>query len=179
MQRSIKLILVYLLLIWGSYFASLVLPLQQFGLVPRTQHGLLGIIFTPFLHGSLAHLISNSISFIIFAVMLAILEGNKMFAKVMLMILIGGILTWLMARNATHIGASGLIFSLWGYLLLSGWFSRKLKYIVVSIMLMSFYSGMIFGVLPGKTGISWESHLFGFIAGILVSWFYHRKTVRN
>ena len=106
--------------------------------------------------------------------MFAIVEGNKMFAKVMLMILIGGALTWLMARNATHIGASGLIFSLWGYLLLSGWFSRKFKYIVVSMMLIFFYSGMIFGVFPGKIGISWESHLFGFIAGILVSWFYHK-----
>ena len=150
------------------------LPLQQFGLVPRTQHGLFGILFAPFLHGSLAHLIGNSISLVIFAVMFAIVEGNKMFAKVMLMILIGGALTWLMARNATHIGASGLIFSLWGYLLLSGWFSRKFKYIVVSMMLIFFYSGMIFGVFPGKIGISWESHLFGFIAGILVSWFYHK-----
>ncbi len=166
-----------MVLIWASYFASLILPLQQFGLVPRTQRGLLGILLAPFLHGSLAHLISNSISLIIFAFMLAVIEGNKMFPKVMLMILIGGILTWLMARNATHIGASGLVFSLWGYMLLSGWFSRKLKYIIVAIILMFFYSGLIFGVLPGETSISWESHLFGFIAGILVSWFYHRKTV--
>lgn len=98
-----------------------------------------------------------------------------MFAKVMLMIAIGGLLTWSMGRDANHIGASGLIFSLWGYMLFSGFFSRKLKYIIVSIGLMFFYSGMIFGILPGKVGISWEGHLFGFIAGIIVSWLYHRK----
>ncbi len=163
------------MLIWISYFLSLVLPIAQYGLVPRTPHGLIGIISAPFIHGSLSHLIGNSFSFIIFALMLAMLEGNKMFAKVILMILIGGFLTWGMGRNANHIGASGLIFSLWGYMLFSGWFSRKLKYIVASIALIFFYSGMIFGVLPGKVGISWEGHLFGFIAGIIVSWFYHRK----
>jgi len=144
-------------------------------LVPRTSIGLIGIFSAPFLHGSLPHIINNSISFTLFAVALALLEGDKMFAKVMLMLVIGGVLTWVMGRSANHIGASGLIFSLWGYMLLSGWFSRKLKYIVVSIMLIFFYSGMIFSVLPGKADISWEGHLFGFIAGIIVSWLYHPK----
>jgi len=160
---------------WVSYFFSWLLPLQQFGLVPRTTLGLIGIFTAPFLHGSLLHLIGNSISFVTFAVVLALLEGNKMLTKVMLMVTIGGVLTWLFGRSANHIGASGLIFSIWGYLLLSGWFSRKLKYIVVSISLMFFYGGLIFGILPGKVGISWEGHLFGFIAGIIVSWLYHRE----
>jgi len=92
------------------------------------------------------------------------------------MVVIGGLLTWLWGRSANHIGASGLIFSLWGYLLLSGWFSRKIKYILVSLILMFFYGGMIFSVLPGKASVSWEGHLFGFIAGVFVSWLYHRKS---
>ncbi len=161
---------------WISYFSSWLLPLQQFGLVPRTTLGLIGIFTAPFLHGSLFHLIGNSISFVSFAVVLALLEGNKMLTKVMLMVIIGGALTWLFGRSANHIGASGLIFSIWGYLLLSGWFSRKLKYIVVSIGLMFFYGGLIFGIFPGKVGVSWEGHLFGFIAGIIVSWLYHRES---
>jgi membrane associated rhomboid family serine protease len=175
LKQSLNIIIGFVLLIWLSFFLSLVFPIQQFGLIPRTIPGLLGIISAPFLHGSLSHLIGNSISFTIFALVLSMLEGNKMFAKVMLMILIGGGLTWILGRNAIHIGASGLIFSLWGYMLFAGWFSRKLKYILVSFGLIFFYSGMIFGVLPGKVGISWEGHLFGFIAGIIVSWLYHRK----
>ena len=164
---------------WITYFVSLVLPIKQFGLVPRTLPGLIGIFSAPFLHGSLMHLIENSISFTIFSVALALLEGKKMFAKVMLMVTIGGLLTWLMGGDANHIGVSGLIFGLWGYMLLSGWFSREMKYIVVLITLMFFYSGMIFAILPGKAGISWEGHLFGFIAGIIVSWLYHKKTCRD
>lgn len=175
MNQSIKAIITFLIIIWGSYFLSLVFPLQQFGLVPRTVSGIAGIIFAPFLHGSLSHLIGNSISFAIFALVLALLEGKKMFAKIIWMALIGGSLTWLMGRNANHIGASGVIFGLFAYLLLAGWFSKKIKYIVVSIALIFFYSGMIFGVLPTTPGISWEGHLFGFIAGIIVAWKYHKK----
>ncbi len=177
MNQSIKAIIVFLVIIWGSYFLSFLFPLQQFGLIPRSISGLPGIVFAPFLHGSLSHLIGNSISFTIFALVLALLEGNKMFSKMVLMLLIGGALTWLMGRSAIHIGASGLIFSLFAYLLFAGWFSKKIKYIVVSIGLIFFYSGMIFGVLPSTPGISWEGHLFGFIAGVIVAKIYHKNKV--
>lgn len=175
MQQSIKAILFFLIIMWLSYFLSFIVPLNQFGLVPRTLPGLLGIITTPFLHGSLLHIINNSIGFTLFAVILALLEGRRMFVKVMLMVLIGGGLVWLMGRNANHIGASGLIFSLFGYMLLAGWFSKKIKYMFVSMGLIFFYSGMIFGVFPGVPGVSWEGHLFGFIAGIIVAGIYHKK----
>ena len=175
MKQSIKIIFTFLVITWAAYFFSFFIPIQQFGLVPRTTVGLCGIITAPFLHGSLPHIIGNSISFITFAIALALLEGDKMFAKVMLMVVIGGGLTWLFGRAANHIGASGLIFSLWGYILLSGWFSKKIKYILASMILIFFYGGMIFGVLPGKVGVSWDGHLFGFIAGFFVSWLYHRK----
>ena len=175
MKQSIKTIIFFLIIIWLSYFLSFIFPLNQFGLVPRTLPGLLGIMTSPFLHGSLLHIINNSIGFTIFTVILALLEGRKMLAKVMLMVLIGGGLVWLMGRNANHIGASVLIFSFFGYMLLAGWFSKKIKYIVVSICLIFFYSGMIFGILPGTPGVSWEGHLFGFIAGIIVAWIYHKK----
>ena len=178
MKQAIHAIIIFLLIIWSCYFLSLVFPLQQFGLIPRSTSGLLGIFLSPFLHGSLSHIINNSISFSIFAIIFALLEGNKMFIKVLLMLLIGGSLTWLMGRHGNHIGASGLIFSFFGYLLLAGWFSRQIKYILVSIGLIFFYSGMILGVLPSSPDISWEGHLFGFIAGIIVAWFYHRKRKR-
>ncbi len=174
MKQSVKAIIIFLIIIWSSYFLSGVYPLTQFGIVPRTVPGLAGVVFAPMLHGSFSHLVNNSIGFVIFAVILALLEGNKMFAKVMLMVIMGGMLTWLLGRNANHIGASGLIFSLFGYMLLAGWFSKKIKYILVSICLIFFYSGMLLEVLPGAAEVSWESHLFGFIAGIIVARVYHR-----
>lgn len=173
MKQAIKLILFFVLAIWAIHFASFLFPVHQYGLIPRRIESLPGIFFSPFLHGSVSHLLSNTFSFAIFAFIMAVLEGQRMLRKVILMILIGGLLTWAFARDGNHIGASGLIFSLWGYLLLAGWFSGKMKYVLVSILIIFFYSGMIFGVFPGQASISWESHLFGFIAGIIVARIYH------
>jgi len=153
--------------------------LQQYGLIPRTGIGLIGIFSSPLLHASWQHLLGNSISFTFFAIILALLEGEKMFIKIFLMVLIGGSLTWLMGRSANHIGASGLIFALWSYLLLAGWFSKSVKYILISLLLIFFYSGMIFGILPGKPGVSFEGHFFGAVAGIIVAWIYHKKSKKK
>jgi len=172
----LKFISIFVISIWIVYFLSLILPLRDFGLIPRTMMGLVGIITSPFLHGSFLHLLGNTISFITFAIFLSLLEAEKMFAKMFFIVLFGGILTWLFGRSANHIGASGLIFGLWGYMLLSGWFSRQIKYMFVSFVLIGMYSGMVFGLLPLRSGVSFESHIFGFIAGIIVAWDYHKNS---
>lgn len=174
-RQSKKFIINFLLIIWICYFLSFVFPLLQFGLQPRTLSGLPGIIFAPFLHGSFSHVLGNSITFSIFAIIMAILEGKKMRLKVYMMIIISGSLLWVFGRNAIHVGASSLIFSLFGYLLLAGWYSGKIKYILASLFLIFFYSSMIFGILPGNPTISWEGHLFGFLTGIFVAGWFHNK----
>jgi membrane associated rhomboid family serine protease len=176
MTNSIKIIIGFITVIWCIHLISWLIPLQQFGLIPRTIQGLFGIISSPFLHGSFKHLVGNTISLFVLAMILSLLEGDKMITKLVSMILIGGCLTWLFARSANHIGASGLIFSIWGYILLSAWFSRKAKYIWLSIIVVFLYGGMIFGIFPLRSGVSWEGHLFGLIAGIYLAWFYHKKT---
>lgn len=176
-SKTYKAIAIFLLILWSIHLFSYLIPLQNYGLIPRTGQGIIGIFTTPFLHGSWGHLINNSISLLIFSLVWATLEGEKIFMKIFGIIIIGGCLTWLFASRSNHIGASGLIFGMMGYLLLSGWFSRQLKYIIVSILLGILYGGMIFGVLPGKAGLSWEGHLFGFVAGVFVSWLYHKNTV--
>ena len=172
----LKFIAIFVTSIWIVYFLSILLPLREFGLIPRTLQGLPGIVTSPFLHGSFFHLLGNTISFISFAFFLALLEGEKMFSKLFFIVLIGGVLTWLFGRSANHIGASGLIFGMWGYMLLSGWFSRKIQYIFVSFILIGLYSGMVFGLFPLRSGVSFESHIFGFIAGVFVAWDYHKKS---
>lgn len=172
----LKFISIFVVSIWIIYFLSILLPLRDFGLIPRTLMGLPGIFTSPFLHGSIFHLLGNTFSFIIFAIFLALLEGEKMFEKLFFIVLIGGVLTWLFARSANHIGASGLIFGLWAYILLSAWFTRKIAYMLVSFILIGMYSGMVFGLLPLRSGISFESHIFGFIAGAFVAWDYHKNS---
>lgn len=177
MNKAIKTAVSFVILIWLIYLLSLFLPLQQFGLIPRTPSGAIGIITAPFLHASWSHLIGNTSSFAGLVIILILLEGDRLIIKLFLMVLIGGSLTWLFARSANHIGASGLIFSMWSYILLSAWFSQKIAYVLLSIPVIILYGGMIYGILPLQSCISWEGHLFGLIAGIFLAWFYHKKTV--
>jgi len=174
-KKSLNLIIGFLAICWISYLLSLWFPIQQYGIVPRQSVGLIGIVAAPFLHGSFTHLSGNSVSFAILMLILSALEERQQFFKLFLMALLTGILTWLMARNAVHIGASGLIFAIFGYLVLSGWFARRVRYVLVALLVIFLYGGMIYGVLPGKVGISWESHLFGFISGGFLSWYFHAK----
>lgn len=88
-----------------------------------------------------------------------------------------GILVWSFARAANHIGASGLLYCLLSFLFFSGFIRKDVQSVGISIIIAFAYGSLIFGVIPDKEHISWESHLFGFITGILLSW-YFRKTER-
>ena len=174
-NNSIKIFIAFIIIIWLIQLLSYILPLQQYGLIPRTGYGLIGIITAPFLHANWSHLIGNTTSLLGLTLILFYLERDKMITKMIVMAIIGGSLTWLFARTANHIGASGLIFSIWGYILLSAWFSRKQKYIWLSVVLIFLYGGMIYGIFPLQVGVSWEGHLFGLIAGIYLAWLTHKK----
>ncbi|MCF6237198.1 MAG: rhomboid family intramembrane serine protease [Candidatus Marinimicrobia bacterium] len=163
--EPIKSLFIFIVIIWSVHFISFVFPLQQYGLVPRDLQGGLGIITAPFLHGSFSHLALNTVGLLIFGIIFSLLENKRTFVILIKIALIQGILTWLFAGGGTHIGASGIIFGLYGYLMLVGFFQKKFKYIVISIFILFSYGGMIFGVLPGQPFVSWEGHLFGFIAG--------------
>jgi membrane associated rhomboid family serine protease len=80
-----------------------------------------------------------------------------------------GLLVWLFARPATHIGVSGVVYGYFGYLVLAGFLSGKFKLIIISVLVAFFYGGLIFGILPSSPFVSWESHLFGFIAGLVAA----------
>ena len=163
--EPIKSLLIFICIIWSVHFISFIFPLRQYGLVPRDLQGCVGIITAPFLHGGFSHLIVNTIGLLTFGILFSILENRRTFVILVEIALIQGILTWLFAGGGNHIGASGIIFGLYGYLLLVGLFRKKIKYVIISIFILFSYGGMIFGILPGQPHISWEAHLFGFIAG--------------
>jgi membrane associated rhomboid family serine protease len=143
--------------------------LNQFGTIPRYVPGLRGILFSPFIHGSFSHFLSNLLPLAAFSY-LVMQYGFKRYVQVSIAIMVvTGLLVWLFARPATHIGASGLIYGYFGFLLLAGFLSRQFKLMLISLLVIFVYGGLIFGVVPGQSFVSWESHLFGFIAGLMAA----------
>ncbi len=144
--------------------------LDGLGIRPRTAGGLTGILLSPFLHAGFGHLLSNTLPFIVLGWLVLLRETWHFFVVSAVVILVGGLGVWLFGRPmSVHVGASGLIFGLFGYLLLAGWFDRRISTILLSLFVAITYGTMIFGVLPTNGFISWEGHLFGFLAGALTA----------
>lgn len=143
--------------------------LDRFGIVPQNIVGLRGILFAPFLHGGLGHLIANTVPFLTLGWFVMLQETSDFFIVSLVTIVVSGIGVWLFGSAGVHIGASGLIFGYLGFLMLRGYFQRNLPSIVLSLVVIFFYGGLIWGVLPLQRGISWEGHLFGFLGGVLAA----------
>ncbi|KRA19075.1 rhomboid family intramembrane serine protease [Pseudomonas sp. Root569] len=142
--------------------------LMAFGLVPRTLHGLFGILTSPFLHASFAHLSANLIAFMVLGT-LVILDGLHRFIAVSaIVIVLGGALVWLFGFAGVHVGASGWVFGLWAYLLARAWFHRSWSNLITAGVAAVLYGGLIFGFLP-RQGVSFEGHLFGAFAGFIAA----------
>jgi len=149
-------------LLWHGYF-------DRYGIRPRQISSLPGIIYAPFLHASYQHLAANTLPLLILGGIICGRSKAEFLAVTVGGILLGGGLTWLFARNACHIGASGLIFGYFGYLASLAYFNRTLGALCLSVVCIVGYGGIIRGIVPTAAGISWESHLFGLVAGIAVA----------
>lgn len=178
-QHSIKqelpAVLLFVGLIWLVYALDRVLPLEQFGLIPRNGSHLVGIITMPFLHGSLQHIMSNTVPLL---VLLTLLAGSRANSRtiVLIIVLLGGALLWLFGRGAAlHIGASGLVFGLAVFLIVSGLLERRVIPMLITIFVTFMYgSSLLSGILPWQPGVSWDGHLFGGIAGAVAAFFLVR-----
>ncbi len=170
------ILLGFVILAWGlELFDLFVLKggfnspggLDQYGILPRNLIGLRGILFAPFLHGGLGHLISNTIPFLVLGWLIMVRETSDFFAVSVISALVSGLGTWIFGSPGIHIGASGVIFGYLGYLVARGYFERSAVAIAMSLFVTALYGSLIWGVLPLQPGISWEGHLFGFLGGIL------------
>jgi membrane associated rhomboid family serine protease len=142
--------------------------LSQHGIIPRHVGSLTGIIWSPFLHASYQHLAANTLPLLILGGIVCA-RGKGTFTLVTVGgILLGGGLTWLFARSACHIGASGLIFCYFGYVASLAWFNRTFGTLCLSVVCILGYGGMIKGILPTMPGVSWEGHLAGLVAGVVL-----------
>jgi membrane associated rhomboid family serine protease len=151
--------------------------LDQYGVQPRTLVGLRGIPFAPFLHVGWQHLIGNTVPFAILGVLIA-LSGVVRFVKVNLIIgLCSGLGMWLFgAAGSVHLGASGMVFGYLGYLLSRGFFDRRFKQIMLGVIVGVVYGGLLWGVLPTNSAVSWQGHLFGFLGGVSAAWIMRRRS---
>jgi membrane associated rhomboid family serine protease len=144
--------------------------LDYFGIIPRNIIGLRGVIFAPFLHADFAHLIANTVPFIMLAWFVMLQDTKDFFIVTIITIVVGGLGVWLIApANSVTVGASILIFGYLGFLLLRGIFQRNAPSILLSIAVFFLYGGLIWGVLPSSPYISWQGHLFGFLGGVLAA----------
>ncbi|MEM9830954.1 MAG: rhomboid family intramembrane serine protease [Bacteroidota bacterium] len=156
-------------LMWGVFFLDQLYPidLAMFGILPRTIRGLLGIVTAPMLHGSVAHLVSNTMPVLIFGTILFMFYrrvANRVFLQCYFFT---GVLVWLFARTSIHIGASGLIYGIAFFLIFFGLFQRDFKSLLISIIILISYGSIFYGVLPTQSYVSWESHLLGGLVGFL------------
>jgi membrane associated rhomboid family serine protease len=149
---------------------------REYGIRPLEVDGLDGVLFAPLLHGSWAHLIGNTVPFLVFG-FLAMAGGIRQFVVVTATIwILGGLGVWLTGdigaapgTEPVHIGASGVIFGWLVFLLTRGFFARSGLQILMAVGLFFVWGGILFGVLPGQPGISWQAHLFGALAGLLAA----------
>lgn len=153
--------------------------LNAYGVAPRALGGLIGVLTAPFLHGDLAHLASNTFPLMLFSWLIMMRDNREWGASTAIIMLTSGLGTWLIAAsNSVHIGASGLVFGYFGYLLSMGIFERKLGSILLSLIIGLLYGGLAFGMIPFLVPgfISWQMHLFGFLGGVFAAWFINRRT---
>lgn len=143
---------------------------SAFGIYPRTISGLLGVLFSPFIHGNLEHLYNNSIPLFILIAALFYFYQQHAIKILGLGILFSGMLTWIIARNAFHIGASGLIYVLVSFIFFKGIFTKYYRLVALSLLVVLLYGSMVWYVFPNpliEKNISWEGHLAGLLTGFV------------
>jgi len=172
LKAHMPTMLLFVLGIWIVHFCNVLLGyrLNLLGIYPRTWHGLLGIIFSPFLHGNFNHLFFNSIPLLLLANFVS-LNGWPDFYRVSLsIILLSGSAVWLIGRPALHIGASSLIMGYWGYLLMNVVNQGTVTAILLALVSLYYFSGLALNLVSFKKGVSWEGHIFGFFAGLATAY---------
>jgi membrane associated rhomboid family serine protease len=163
-----------LALIWVAFFLDTALInvsfAKEFGLIPRTTHGLIGIFGMTFAHANIFHIISNSIPLLVLMILTGVFVKGNLSVNVIITTIIGGSILWVIGRESYHVGASLLVYGLAGLLVSYGIFSKKVIPVIISILVIFFYgTSFLIGLLPIFPGVSWEGHLSGAIGGILTA----------
>ena len=174
--KSLKFSVIILIIIWSVKLFEIVFDYDftEYGVLPRNFKGLIGILFSPLIHSDVNHLLSNSLPVIILC--LLIFNFYSQIAKKIFIYLyfISGLWLWCIGRESFHIGASGLIYAMASFLFFSGILRKNSQLSAVALLVIFIYGGLFWGLFPIHKNVSWEGHLTGFIAGILVSFIFRK-----
>lgn len=165
--------LVAILSIWIVFLIEIRLQvnLNEFGIYPHKISGLQGIVFSPFIHGSVQHLYNNTIPLAILTAGLFYFYRSISFRVLLIGLLVSGLFTWIIGRPSYHIGASGIIYLLASFIFFKGIFTKHYRLVALSLIVVFIYGSMLWYIFPVKDGISWEGHLGGFLTGLALAFF--------
>jgi membrane associated rhomboid family serine protease len=151
------------------------LKVISFGIMPREFEGMRGIFLSPFIHGEWNHLLSNLLPMAVLGSLLFSSYREIAFRVFFLIYMLTGIWVWMFARPAYHIGASGIVYGLWSFVLLSGFLRKRNDLIVLSFLVAFLYGSMFWGLFPIFPDVSFEAHISGMLAGIMCAIYYLRQ----
>jgi membrane associated rhomboid family serine protease len=170
-----------LAVMWALEFLDAVTlnALDSFGIQPRSLASLPNILWAPLLHFGWPHLVSNSVPFLVLGA-LTYLSGTGRFVwTTLISAIVSGLTAWLLApAGSITAGASGVIFGYLTYLLVRGFYTRRIAQILLAVVIFAIYGTVLLGVLPGTPGVSWQAHLGGAVGGVLSAWWLHGRDRR-
>lgn len=177
MKKSVLIPISFILFMWVINIVQFVLRLDfgGLGIHPRDSQSLIGIFTSPLIHGNWEHLLSNTLPLLMLGIILFLTYDKIAMWVWVSNYIFTGLLVWLFARDSYHIGASGIIYGLASFLFFSGFFRMDIRAIAIASGVAIFYGGLVWGVLPIQSGVSWESHLSGGIVGLVLAYALRNK----
>lgn len=178
LKNSIFLIpMLYIVSIWVIYWVEIQFSFNfnNFGVYPRTLKGFRGVFFTHFIHSNTGHVFNNSIPLFVLLSSLFYFYKEVAYKVLFLGGFLTGFLTWIIARESYHIGASGIVYLLFSFVFFSGIIRKHFRLVALSLIVIFLYGSMIWYVLPIKEGMSWEGHLSGFLIGLFFAVIYRKR----
>lgn len=171
---ALKVVAGLVFVMWALFLFDQFTGLQliRYGLVPRDPGGLVGLVTTPLLHYNLGHIASNTLPLLVGGTMMLFLYPNASVRALPAVWFGSGLLSWLIARDSIHIGASGVVYGVLAFVFVSGVIRRDLRSIGAALVIWFLYGSMIWGVLPVGRGMSWELHATGLAIGVWMAWRY-------
>jgi len=180
-KRLLQPVVLFIIALWVIEIVDRLFfqgQLDRLGIAPRQLVGLRGIVLAPLLHGSFAHLLANTIPLFILSALIVLRHNGRYWLITGLIVLVSGLGTWLIAPAYTiHIGASGLIFGYFAYLVVNAFYERSLAAVALAGLVILIYGGLLQGIWPGSAGISWQVHLFGLLGGGLAAYYFGNRRV--
>jgi membrane associated rhomboid family serine protease len=169
--------LFFLVLLWVVKLIEIIdnQDFMYYGIYPRRINGLIGILTSPLIHGSLNHIIDNSLPLFFLSLAVFYFYNKVAYSVFFLTYFLNGITVWLFARSAYHIGASGLVYGFGSFLFFSGIIRQNINLLAISLLVVFLYGSMVWGIFPYKVEVSWESHFLGGLIGFVLSIVYRKE----